>query len=217
MTKDNYHMGRDCAYCGEPSGRYELCKDCKILKDNKIIIKCDICGRWNNHNVKCACQRGGCLFSAFDTGLNNNDDIVNEKESKFLEEYKAKKYIAVDNIMNKTETYFYETIKSCLPSNYIIQPQISLNSIIQKISHERYQNELNRVVDFGIIDNSNGGYKIKLLIEINGVFHETEKYRQYRDYKVEELCKEAGIPLIKFWTKYENKQEYVQKRILSYL
>ena len=35
---NNYKTQNDCLYCGEPSGKYELCKNCYDLSKDEIII-----------------------------------------------------------------------------------------------------------------------------------------------------------------------------------
>jgi len=54
--------------------------------------------------------------------------------------------------------------------------------------------------------------EIKLLIELNDKSH-FEKNRQYRDFRVKEICGEANIPLLTFWTHYDNEISYVKNRI----
>lgn len=74
-----------------------------------------------------------------------------------------------------------------------------------KVSSEKYRLELFRVIDFGIFDQE---CKLCVLVEINDPSHETPERK--RDKKVVEICKEAGIPLVTFWT-YGVNPEYIPK------
>lgn len=108
------------------------------------------------------------------------------------------------------EAVFYKKLKDIFDKEYIVQFQIPLSSVIVKTSEHRYQNELYRIVDFALLSKDN--YKPVILIELNDPSH-NEPRRQYRDIKVKELCAKAGIKLLTFWTSYENKPEYIEKRI----
>lgn len=80
-----------------------------------------------------------------------------------------------------------------------------------KVSFEKYRLELFRVIDFGIFDQE---YKLCVLVEINDPSHETPE--RERDKKVVEICKEAGIPLVTFWT-YGVNPEYIRSRLRYFL
>lgn len=112
--------------------------------------------------------------------------------------------------MTASEIAFYKKLKDIFDKEYIVQFQIPLSSVIAKTSEHRYQNELYRIVDFALLSKDN--YKPVILIELNDPSH-NEPRRQYRDIKVKELCAKAGIKLLTFWTSYENKPEYIEKRI----
>ena len=87
---------------------------------------------------------------------------------------------------------------------------VPLSSVIRKKSDARFQSELYRIVDFALVDKVT--MEIKLLIELNDKSH-FEKNRQYRDFRVKEICGEANIPLLTFWTHYDNEISYVKNRI----
>ena len=36
-----------CQVCNKPSGYYPLCKECFILRDKKLVKKCEICSKWS--------------------------------------------------------------------------------------------------------------------------------------------------------------------------
>ncbi len=126
-----------------------------------------------------------------------------------------KKYIKKD-IMTFNEKKFYSLLKEILGDDYIVWPQINLNSVIQKFENDKYRNELcSRNVDFGIF--SKNDYKLLLLVELNDETHNTSNKRKNRDRNVYDLCKSAGIEIISFWENKPNEREYVKSRINSYI
>ena len=112
--------------------------------------------------------------------------------------------------MTKTEYYFYSIFKKLEDEfDIVIQPQVNLATIIDK-PESHYQNELYRNIDFAIFTSD---YKdLLLLIEINDRTHNTFKRRK-RDYKVDQICDNANIKLIKYYTNMPNEKNYVQERI----
>ena len=122
-------------------------------------------------------------------------------------------YTAKDSIMTDCEMKFFNVIKKIIGTQYSIQPQINLASVIDKTSHEKYRNELFRNIDFGIFDES---YRLVVLIEINDQSH-TQYDRRVRDARVADICKEAGLPLITFWTYYGVNEQYIRGRLSEYL
>lgn len=135
-------------------------------------------------------------------------------DPKTVEAQTEQKYILKPSIMTNCEKDYFNAIREALPSEYILQPQVNLASIIDKVKKKRYCNELFRNIDFGIFDQS---YMPIALIEINDKTHRTEKSRMARDYKVKDICKEAKIPLIAFWTNYGVNKDYIAKRIKEVL
>lgn len=126
---------------------------------------------------------------------NNNQEII----------YKSKP------LLTKCEIEFYNKlvkIEDC--GNYKVIPQVNLASIIEKVSSNRYQSELYRNIDFGVF--SKDLSKLFLLIELNDNTH-NDQSRKIRDNKVKNICSNANIKLITFYTKYENKEEYIINRI----
>ena len=74
---------------------------------------------------------------------------------------------------------------------------------------QTYVNELFRIIDFGVFDKEDN---IILLIEINDSSHRLY-HRRKRDEKVKEICAEAEIPLLTFWTEYCINEQYIERRI----
>ncbi len=132
-----------------------------------------------------------------------NDNVSKENNNI----YKLKTQTITDN-----EKYFLNIINKYFQTKYLIKDQVPLNSIIEKEKRYKneYQNELNRIIDIGIFDKETTAPL--LLIEINDNTH-LKKSRRERDKKVKEICKQAGINIITFWTKYENNENYIINKI----
>lgn len=172
-----------CKVCGAESGKYLLCRECNKKRQAGEIIKCSKCQKWHYTNMPC----------------------IEEKErvgEKFLYELKA-------SLVTRKEMEYLNCIKAVLPENYLIQAQANLASFILRTDGARFQNELYRNVDFIITDMF---YRPLVVVEINDQTHLSEDRRE-RDKKVANICEEAGIPIIRFWTSYGINQEYIRKRI----
>ena len=128
-----------------------------------------------------------------------------EKKEKLVDIYIPK------DLMTNCEKEFYNKIKD-LESMYKIIPQINLATIIHRESSKRYQNELYRNIDFAIF--SHDYSNLLLLIELNDSSH-NKKERKRRDKKVNNICYQAGIRLITFYTNCSNEKQYIIKRILD--
>ncbi len=133
-------------------------------------------------------------------GINN----TKKQEQNYIikNEYKKR------NLMTQTELFFYNKIKE-LENEYKIIPQLNIGTIVEK-QNKGYRNELFKNIDFAIF--SNDFKEILLLIELNDYTHEQKKRKQ-RDKKIKEICNNANIKLITFYTKYPNEKEYVLNRI----
>lgn len=114
-------------------------------------------------------------------------------------------------LITKCEKEFIIKLNNIFRKRYIIQPQIPLRMIISKNGEENgvHAGELNRYIDFGIL---NKNYELLALIELNDKTHELEK-RQERDLKVQNICRQAKIPLITFWTYEKLTNEEIKHRI----
>ena len=149
--------------------------------------------------------------------LKNNDDDADEL-LKAYENFQQnspvqnRKYKLKTKTITSNEQYFLDIIKKHFSNNYEIRPQVPLSSIIEKNKEHdwEYQNELNRIIDFGLFDKQSTAPL--LLIEINDRTHHENK-RKYRDQKVKEICEQAGIKLIAFWSEYSNTEQYIVERI----
>ena len=152
-----------------------------------------------------------CLSWLLDLFLGPEEDDYDEKPSKKSKNkddvYKLKK-----SIMSDCEINFFKVIYKHFEKDYLVIPQVPLASIIEKKKDfdSQYQNELNRIIDFGIFDKIT--FKPLLLIEINDNTH-NEKSRQARDIKVKNICSSVNLNLITFYTNYPNKEDYIIDRI----
>lgn len=133
-----------------------------------------------------------------------------------IEETPKAKYTIKKSQMSEIEKYFYNFLTKHFASTYDIRPQVPLSSIIEKEKNfpREYQNELNRVIDFGIFNRET--QEPLLLIEINDKTH-NQSSRKERDKKVQSICDSAGINLITFWTKFDNKEDYIVTRVKKHL
>ncbi len=183
----------NCEVCGEYSGKYSLCKKCYYLSKDGKLIKCDKCNKWHEPSLNC-CNA--------DNLSNQNDNDNNEETQKFV-------YNPKPSLLTETEKGFYKAIKEVLPENYLLFPQINLATVISKNDDSHFQNELFRNIDFLI---TNSEFKPLVFVEINDSSHNSNQ-RKERDQKVSNICEEAGIPIITFWTSYGINREYIKKRI----
>lgn len=176
-----------CKVCGAESGKYPLCRVCNIKKEKGDIIKCSLCGQWHSPISPCS--------TAMTTNM-----VINENEYV----YDCKKTL----ISNSEQTY-YTSILAALPEGYNAFPQVNLATFITKNDNSPFHNELFRNVDFLV---TNGQYKPLFVIEINDQTH-LNKDRKERDEKVQKICEEAGVPIVKFWTSYGVNSDYISKKI----
>ena len=122
-------------------------------------------------------------------------------------------YSAKKSFMTNCEKAYFDVLQKITYPHYTVQPQINLASIIDKENTNGYRGELFRNVDFGIFDTN---YSLLLLIEINDKSH-YQKDRIARDKKVNEICAEAGLPLVTFWTHYGINEQYIHDSLATYL
>ena len=175
-----------CKICGAESGKYPLCRVCNLKKEKGEVIKCSFCGKWHLSTSPCII------------------DEKKEEEASNTYLYDAKKVL-----ISHSEQSYYNAIIAALPKEYHAFPQVNLASFIVKTDDSPFHNELFRNVDFLI---TNASYKPLFVVEINDQTH-LNKDRQERDEKVRNICEEAGIPILKFWTSYGVNGEYINKKI----
>lgn len=106
-----------------------------------------------------------------------------------------------EKIMTLPETYLYKNLSTVCRGSYLVYPQVSLGTFIT-MEPNKWDKNLSKVVDFCITTND---YEPIAVIELNDKGH-LKADRILRDEIVAEICEEAEIPLITFWT-----QEFVGK------
>lgn len=172
-----------CSVCGAESGKYPLCRACNLKKEQGLIIKCTICGKWHYKGAVCPQP----------TQTLNNQYLYDPKKK----------------LISQSEQAFFKTIQQVLPENYNIFPQVNLAAFIVRNDNAKYQNELFRNVDFLITDSS---FAPKIVVEINDQTHYYSE-RIERDKKVHNILEEAGIPILTLWTNFGINADYIKKRI----
>lgn len=145
--------------------------------------------------------------------LKTPNDIINTNGS--YEQKTINKNYKTRNIMTNCESNFFYKLKQLEQElNVRIQPQVNLGTIIEKTNNTKYRNELFRNIDFGVF--TQNYERLLLLIELNDSSHKNYT-RAKRDKKVEEICRDANIKLITFYTRYPNTKEYIRNKIIQEL
>lgn len=133
------------------------------------------------------------------------------KGKRSIKNNKKDNSYSIKNIMTDYERYFYDILVELEDELGVkIHPQVNLATILNKETNNYYINELFRNIDFGVFTKDYN--KLVLLIEINDNTHNSRN-RIARDKKVEAILKSADIKLLKFYSNYPNKKEYVKSRI----
>ena len=117
---------KECEYCGEYSGKYNLCSECYSMAEEGLIIK-----NYNGYWVK---------------------NIKKGIEERFYNE--DKNYSLNLSPLNEYEIRFYDLVRKSLSKKFIIDPQTNLQTIINTNTNTR-NDELFRIIDFVIFEKSN--------------------------------------------------------------
>lgn len=129
-----------------------------------------------------------------------------ERERAQFPEYRKKQAI-----LTVPERSFYDLLVRIVPSHiFMVFAQVPLVSVIDKVTHTSYRNELFRIIDFCIVDVQTN--EPLLLIELNDASHKRSEVIE-RDRKVAAICHNAGMPIISF-TLEESKDEQLVERML---
>jgi len=200
-----------CKVCGAESGKYPLCRICNDKKEAGEIIKCSTCNRWHYKDHPCTQENESNTDSMSNNNINISTNTTNSvNDSTHTDNYL---YNLKNTLISKNESLYFNAIKGVVPKGYFVFPQVNLASFISRTDGSRFQNELFRNVDFLVTDNN---YSPKIVIEINDKSHLTAE-RKSRDEKVQKICEEAGIPIIKLWTSYGVNPEYIKNKITETL
>lgn len=125
------------------------------------------------------------------------------------------KYCKKSYVMSVPERNLYRLLQSILPnSRYDVFCQSALVSVIDKVTHTSYRNELFRIVDFCIVDAKTT--EPLLLVELNDSSHMRVE-RQLRDKKVRDLCDKAGLRLVAFTMAEAVDEHFVSQTVRNHL
>ena len=118
-------------------------------------------------------------------------------------------------LLSVPEQSFYTLLKKLLPCQiFDIYPQMALVSVIDKITHTSYRNELFRIADFCIVDVQTT--EPLLLIELNDASHLRKDVIE-RDKKVNALCAKARMPIVAFTLAEAADERYVDHVLRAHL
>jgi very-short-patch-repair endonuclease len=124
--------------------------------------------------------------------------------------YRKKNYL-----ITEAETNFFKIIENVVGFDYYIFPQVTLSDLffikIRREDYQKYYNKINRKsVDFVLVDKKN--MKPVLAIELDDSSH-NNKSRKKRDSFVEEIFKDAEMPLLRIKCRGNYNTEEVKKMI----
>ena len=133
---------------------------------------------------------------------------------KFDYKYRRKKYL-----MTQTESQFYDALLEILQDQYYIFPQVHLSSLLDhRIKGQSYKGALSHIqrksVDFVVCDKSSRSPLVA--IELDDKTHD-RPIRTARDEEVEEIFKQADLPLLRFGNHRANDREHVQEQLQEVL
>lgn len=109
------------------------------------------------------------------------------------------RYLKKDWFMTRTEHEFYNVLVQAVGNDYYIFPQVHLATLLDhKVKGQSWQGALSHIdrksVDFVLCDKNY--ISPKLVIELDDKTHERPD-RIERDGEVEQILKEAGLPLLR--------------------
>ena len=131
------------------------------------------------------------------------------------------KYEKKDNLLHKSEQNFYYVLKkACEKStDIVIAPQIHLERLV-KMHCEPHGSHCENYFFHGISELSfdfvlfNRSFEPLLAIELDGDSHKTKK-RMERDAFVEEICRQAALPLLRWHRAECYDEEKLQAAIIE--
>lgn len=113
-------------------------------------------------------------------------------------------------LVTAKEKELLTTLRQIDPDRYEVLPQIALVSVIDKKTNTSYRNELFRVCDYCFVDRRT--FEPLLLVELNDSSHKRADRRD-RDEKVNAICRDAGLPVVTFWTDGPLDPQTVKKAV----
>ena len=189
-------MAKKCAYCGEYSGIYELCKACYHLSENGDIDYCDECEKWFDITEGCDCEpedNSRCILCQ-ETANGyffckecyskywNKTLFLKTKDCRTFELLEASyegRYTCADGHIVKSKSE--RDIDNYLYYHNIRHAYEKALPIDEKVEHDLHP-------DFYLPD-------IDVYIEHWGYDEDNEEYSEIKDYKLK-IYKEKKITLI---------------------
>lgn len=132
-----------------------------------------------------------------------------QEETGYVPKYEKK-----ESILTDCEKEYLEVLESLMPYECKLLVQQPLHSFVTKIKQYpgEYASELNRIVDFLIVDES---YAPLAVIEVNDRLHKTTE-RKARDEKVKNICGKIELPILMLDTA-EDERAVIKKRVNALL
>lgn len=129
------------------------------------------------------------------------------------------KYMRKQFIMTMSEKRFYEALQEAIGTAYMIYPQAHFDLFLDhKVKGQNWRGALSTIqrksVDFLIC--SRHYYSPLVAIELDDSSHLRED-RAARDEKVEEICKSAGMPLVRFKATNQYSPNELLEKLAPYL
>lgn len=115
-------------------------------------------------------------------------------------------------LLTDFENKFYKKLCNAFEEEYKVQCQIGLATLTNPEEVGCHINDLHKYIDFGLFDKVTN--KPIVMIELNDKTHELP-YRFERDIFVRNVLEKINIPLVTFYSKYENTEEYIKEHILQ--
>jgi hypothetical protein len=203
----------ECIICGSStSGGYSLCKVCfNKLKSNGSLIQCPDCEDWHFKNGACFCQTEFIQCPDCGRWHSRGDGCVCKVSSgKANSAYQIKK-----SVLTESEVLFKKKLEQAIDLNkYELTYQTSLRQLVEKVKKWSWANELNRDIDFCVINKTD--YNVAVCIEYDDSSHERPD-RKERDEKVENILKEVGMKLIRIKRDDKMSVDYLKGRLSDYL
>lgn len=223
-NEKQWEYNNTCAMCSTKiRGVFTFCKACYLkLKnlDRLGLIK------FNNHETDdCNCAK--CIVC--DSPIDNGERFCEECENRFCDKTILIEFVDCEksrvierntdyvakNSLTQAEIIFLKKLEQVIDTNkYKVETQKSLRQMVDKKMHNDVAYELNKDIDFVIVDRTN--YSNVLLIEYNDSTHDRPE-RIKRDNMVKEICAVAKLNLI-FIKRDDNMSvDYLRGKLEEYL
>ena len=138
-----------------------------------------------------------------------------KKGQRPLDEQDGPEYRKKRNYLSVPEKAFYDLLVNMLPTElFAVFPQAALVSVVEKVTHTSYRNELFRIIDFVVTDIETT--EPLLLIELNDASHLRAEVVA-RDKKVQTICHKARIPIVAFTLQEAQDPKHVEAVLRRYL